>query len=168
MRGILHSRPGGITLKYKRKYNSEIIINYLAILRPGSVPQSPLEVCLGVSLDEGVVGARSAIKATCVVGGYPREAGLRRRVSVSGGCIPRSISPHSVNWMDGLSLKFENRSVKMQIDCSLNLGTTIGVKVMLSVSLIAILPPGSGWSVGRDKACCYQEKDRHLKLKVLE
>ena len=37
------------------------------------------------------------------------------------------------------------------------------VKVMLSVTLIAFVPPGSLRPGGRDEARCYQDEDRHLK-----
>ena len=36
---------------------------YLAVLSSGPVPDSPLEVCLGLSLDDGVDGALMAIVA---------------------------------------------------------------------------------------------------------
>ena len=74
---------------------------YLAILRPGPVPDPPLKVCLGVSLDEGVDGAHTAVGLGGVVGG-------RLMVGWRRGRVTRSVSPHSVSWMDGLSLKFEH------------------------------------------------------------
>ena len=67
------------------------------------MPHSPLEVGLGVSLDKGVDGANTAVGLGGVVGG-------RLMVGWRRGCVPRSISPHSVSWMDGLSLKFEHWS----------------------------------------------------------
>ena len=53
---------------------------YLSILGSGPVPDSPLEVCLGVSLDEGVDGANTAVSLGGVVGGGLMVSGGRRRV----------------------------------------------------------------------------------------
>ena len=50
------------------------------------MPDSPLEVGLGVSLDEGVDGANTAVGLRGVVWGGLRVSGLR-------GGVPRSISP---------------------------------------------------------------------------
>ena len=56
------------------------------------MPDPPLEVCLGVSLDEGVDGANTAVSLGGVVGGGLMVLRLR-------GCVPGSVSPHSVGWL---------------------------------------------------------------------
>ena len=65
----------------------------LSILSSGPVPDSPLEVCIGVSLDEGV----DSVSLGGVVGDGLMVGGLR-------GGVPGSASPHSVGWMVALSL----------------------------------------------------------------
>ena len=72
------------------------------------MPDPPLEVCLGVSLDEGVDRAHTAVGLGGVVGGGLMVLRLR-------GCVPGSVSPHSVSWMVGLSLKFEHWSEKYKL-----------------------------------------------------
>ena len=62
-------------------------INLSSVLRSGPVPDSPLEVGLGVSLDEGVDGADTAVGLGGVVHGL--RCVLRR--SVSGSISPQSI-----------------------------------------------------------------------------
>ena len=76
---------------------------YLAVLSSGPVPDSPLKICLGVSLDEGVDGAHTAVSLGGVVGG-----GFM--VSRGRGCVWRwNIPPHSsLNWLFSLSLKYEH------------------------------------------------------------
>ena len=61
---------------------------YLAVLSSGPVPDSPLEVCLGVSLNKGVDGANTAVSLGGVVGG-------RLLVSGGRGLVSRSVSFHS-------------------------------------------------------------------------
>ncbi len=76
------------------------LLFYLSILSPGPVPDSPLEVCLGVSLDEGVDGANTTMSLGGVVHGL--RCVLRRR------CVSGSVPPYSVSWLVCLSLKCEH------------------------------------------------------------
>ena len=72
----------------------ERVINLSSVLRSGPVPDSPLEVGLGVSLDEGVDGANTtwSVMRGGMVSGCSR------------GCIPWNISPHPnkvlLAWID--------------------------------------------------------------------
>ena len=52
------------------------------------MPDSPLEVCLGVSLDEGVDGADTSM-------GFGGVVDRLRMVSGGRGHVSRSVSPHS-------------------------------------------------------------------------
>ena len=71
----------------------ERFINLSSVLSSGPVPDSPLEVGLGVSLDEGVDGAHTAVSLGGVVDWLGMVSGGRGRVS-------RNIPPHSsVNLM---------------------------------------------------------------------
>ena len=117
---------------------------------------------LGVSLDEGVDGAHTAVSLGGVVGGGLMVSGGR-------GCVWRwNVSFHSsisLSWMFCLSLKFERvHQVRIYLICRNlvceswsaigGLGRSVGrsvmdrllgsdmvvVKVMLSVTLIAIVP----------------------------
>ena len=60
------------------------------------MPDSPLEVCLGVSLDEGVDGANTSVG----LGGVVDRLGM---VSGGRGSVSRSVPPHPQNglctWM---------------------------------------------------------------------
>ena len=66
----------------------EVYSYLLSILSSGPVPDSPLEVCLGVSLDKGVDGAHTSMGFGGVVGG-------RSMVSGNRGTVTRSVPPHS-------------------------------------------------------------------------
>ena len=80
----------------------ERFINLSSVLSSGPVPDSPLEVGLGVSLDEGVDGADTSVG----LGGVVDRLGM---VSGGGGRVSWSVSPHSsVDWLFGLSLKCEH------------------------------------------------------------
>ena len=67
-----------------------MFINLSSVLSSGPVPDTPLEVGLGVSLDEGVDGANTAMSLWGVVHGL--RCVLRRR-GVSGG-----VSLYSWGW----------------------------------------------------------------------
>ena len=74
----------------------ERFINLSSVLSSGPVPDSPLEVGLGVSLDEGVDGADTSVGLGGVEGG-----GLM--VGRGRGSVSRSVPPHPQNglctWM---------------------------------------------------------------------
>ena len=64
------------------------VMNLSSVLSSGSVPNSPLEVSLGVSLDEGVDGTNTAVT---LVGGrvvHRLRCVLRRRGVSRGGVSP--------------------------------------------------------------------------------
>ena len=135
------------------------------------MPDSPLEVCLGVSLDEGVDGADTSVSLGGMVSGGLMISRGRGRV------LRWNFPPHSsLNWMICLSLKCEhmqcawivhhvdlpiliNQSICRNLICESGsaiggLGRSVGrgvmdrllgahmvvVKVMLSMTLIAIVP----------------------------
>ena len=74
----------------------ERFINLSSVLSSGPVPDSPLEVGLGVSLDEGVDGADTSVG----LGGVVDRLGM---VSGGRGSVSRSVPPHPQNglctWM---------------------------------------------------------------------
>ena len=81
-------------------------INLSSVLSSGPVSDSPLEVCLGVSLDEGVDGTNTAMGLGGVVHGLRCVLGRRG--------VTRSVSSYSFRWLVCLSLKL--RAFKYAVD----------------------------------------------------